>query len=145
MRVVQAVLLIVILVGLAGASAADSSVVVASRPAEAYATVSRYALWPYIFPEVKSVEVVYQQGAKAVIRVTSWNGARATLEFTNDDQQRTLRFKRRGDRAGAGSAIMFRASATATTTVVSARSFGDLASIAAYFRSLPGSDRQPES
>ncbi|CAN5916134.1 hypothetical protein BH11MYX3_BH11MYX3_11840 [soil metagenome] len=133
---------------LAGVAHADGHVVVPSAPADVYATVTRYELWPYIFPEVKAVRVVYQRGPKAIIEVTSWNGTRQTLELLGDDQKRTIRCKERGDRTGAEAAFVFASGGTATTTLASTRftagevsvpgvrhqrASTDLASIRAYF------------
>ncbi len=128
-------------------------VVVPSAPADVYATVTRYELWPYIFPEVKTVRVLYQRGPKAIVQVTSWSGKRQTLEVMTDDAQRMIRIKERGDRSGIEAGIRFRAGATAATTHATAhltaadapvpparhqRASADLASIRTYFAGLPG-------
>ncbi len=160
MRIGLSLLALIVLLALVGISSADprtratsstGQVVVAASPVDVYAAMTCYAYWPYIFPEVKSVNVLYQQGSKAVVRVTTWTGTNQTLELSNDAQQRVIRFRERG-RASVEAAIVFSAGATAQTTVATARYAGDptrasadLESIRAYFAGMSAPNPRPSS
>ncbi len=139
-------LTLVLLVGVGRADTGpNGQVVVPAAPADVYAAVSNYAKWPYIFPEVKSVKVVFRDGARTVVRVTPWKGASQTLDAHTDENERTIRIEERGA-ARAQATLSFDQADGARSTLVRARLHGakarskrqscdsfDLGSIRAYF------------
>ena len=111
----------------------EGETAIAIDASTAYATVTDFARWTAIFPDIVSIAITAQQGSDAHVTLVHRDGNKDNVHFHNRPEARIVWFEDTGGRAEVWYEIAFTPGAQRNTTSVHSRLFADVHGLASLF------------